>query len=145
MEIWMNWILPGLSTFAACIGFSLICNIHGFGKVICGAGGVLGWAVYTLMGSTVAGALAAAICVGVWSEVMARLRHCPVTAYLLVALLPLVPGGGIYNAMRYAISGEQGLFISTLINTFGVAAALAVGSMFASTVFRAVYGRLPRK
>ena len=76
---------------------------------------------------------------------MARLRRCPVTGYLQVALLPLVPGSGIYYAMRYCVAGETQLFLSTLLNTLGMAAALAVGAMLASTVLRIVLPHLPQR
>ena len=73
---------------------------------------------------------------------MARLRRCPVTGYLLVALLPLVPGGGIYYAMSYCVAGDTDRFLAELLHTFGMAAALAVGAMLASSVFRTVFPRL---
>ena len=66
----------------------------------------------------------------------------PLSSYLLVALLPLVPGAGIYYAMRYCVEGETDLFLNALLHTFGVAAALSVGAMLASSVLRAL---LPRK
>ena len=78
-------------------------------------------------------------------ELMARVRRCPVTGYLQVALLPLVPGAGIYNAMRYCVAGETDQFISTMLHTFGMAASLAVGAMLASTVLRTLLPRLSRE
>ena len=80
--------------------------------------------------------------IGIFSEVMARLRRCPVTGYLLVSLLPLVPGGGIYYAMSYCVAGDTQLFLETLLRTFGMAAALAVGAMMTASLFRAVYMHL---
>lgn len=138
-----TYILPCLCAFLACVGFTFIYNIHGFGKVICGLGGAMGWLVYLLFGSTIPGAFAAAAAIGVYSEIMARVRHCPVTGYLLVALLPLVPGGGVYYAMRYCVQGYKDLFLTTLLTTFGMAAALAVGAMLASSLFRALFPRFP--
>ena len=90
-------------------------------------------------------AFLAAIVIGIYSEVMARIRRCPVTGYLQVALLPLVPGSGIYYAMRHCVAGETQLFLSTLLNTFGMAASLAVGAMLASTVLRIVLPHLPQR
>ena len=78
----------------------------------------------------------------VMAEIMARIRRCPVTGYQLVALLPLVPGGGIYYAMSYCLAGDTGQFLNALLDTLGMAAALAVGAMLASSVFRTVFPRL---
>ena len=142
--IWSNYMLPCLCAFLACVGFTLVFNIHGVGKLICGVGGALGWLVYLLGGSTIFAAFLSAAAIGVFSEVMARLRRCPVTGYLLVALLPLVPGGGIYYAMSYCVAGDIQMFLDTLLHTFGMAASLSVGAMMTSSLFRALYPHLHR-
>ena len=140
--VFLEYILPCFCAFWACVGFTLMFNIHGLGKLMAGVGGALGWLVYLLAGSTIFAAFLAAAAIGVFAEVMSRLRRCPVTGYVLVALLPLVPGGGVYYAMRHCVAGETELFLSTLLHTFGMAAALAVGAMLASSLFRAVYAHL---
>ena len=91
-----EYALPCVCAFWACVGFTLMFNIHGLGKLIAGVGGAL----------------------------------------------PLVPGGGVYYAMRHGVAGETDAFLSTLLHTFGMAAALAVGAMLASSAFRAVFPRL---
>ena len=138
-DIFSVYALPCLYTFLACVGFTLVFNIHGIGKLICAVGGSLGWLIYLLGGRTIFAAFLAAAAIGTFSEIMARLRHCPVTCYLLVALLPLVPGDGIYTAMRYCVAGDIQRFLDTLLYTFGMAAALAVGAMMTASLFRAVY------
>lgn len=140
----LEYVLPCLCAFGACVAFTLMFNIHGAGKLIAGGGGALGWLVYLLAGSTIFAAFLAAAAIGVFAEVMSRVRRCPVTGYVLVALLPLVPGGGIYYAMRHCVAGETDQFLSSLLHTFGMAAALAVGAMLASSVFRTVFPRLRR-
>ena len=140
--VFFGYILPCFCAFWACVGFTLMFNIHGLGKLIAGLGGALGWLVYLLAGSTIFAVCLAAAAIGVFAEVMSRVRHCPVTGYVLVALLPLVPGGGIYYAMRHCVAGETEAFLNTLLHTLGMAAALAVGAMLASSVFRAVFPRL---
>ena len=148
MELLQEFFLPCLWAFWASVAFGLVYNIHGGGILICGLGGALGWLVYLLMQQLPTGnilaAFIAAAAIAVFSECMARLRRCPVTGYLQVALLPLVPGSGIYYAMRYCVAGENELFLSTLFNTFGMAASLAVGAMLASTLVRIVTPHIPR-
>ena len=141
-RMFLNYAVPCVCAFLACVGFTLMFNIHGYGKLIAGVGGALGWLVYLLGDKTIFAAFLAAASIGVFAEVMSRVRRCPVTGYVLVALLPLVPGGGVYYAMRHCVAGETDLFLSTLLRTFGMAAALAVGAMLASSLFRAVYAHL---
>lgn len=145
-ELFTIYVLPCLWAFAACIGFGLVFNIQGAGLLICGLGGAVGWLFYLLAerllgAGDIECAFLAAVSIGIYSEGMARLRRCPVTSYLLVALLPLVPGAGIYYTMRYCVEGETELFLNALLHTFGVAAALSVGAMLVSSVMRVLHPR----
>ena len=138
-----TYYLPCIYAFLACIGFSLLFNIHGAaGMLICAGGGALGWLVYLLAAplvhSDIIQSFFAALAISAWSEIMARLRKCPVTSYLLVALFPLVPGGGIYYTMEHAMSGETSLFLESLLHTLGLAGALAVGVLMVASLARLV-------
>ena len=137
----VSYFLPCVYAFAACIGFSPMFNIHGAaGMLICAGGGSLGWLCYLLTAplvhSDIVQCFLAALVISAWSELMARLRKCPVTSYLLVALFPLVPGGGIYYTMEHAVRGETQLFLETLLHTLGLAGALAVGVLVVASVVR---------
>lgn len=139
MEFLKLWVLPCLWAALACLGFSLVFNAHGAGVWIACLEGGLGWLTYSLFGYTIPAAFFAAIVIGFLSETMARVRHCPVTCYLVIALLPLVPGGGIYRAMSYALARDAQMFLTTFFETFGIAVALAVGAMISSSAFRMLY------
>ena len=143
MEFILDWLLPCAYSFVACLGFCFLFNIHGPGMLICGGGGALGWLVYLLTAlvspSPFICNLSAAIAITLYSELMARVRRCPVTAYLVVALLPLVPGGGIYYAMLHCVAGNTQQFLSSLLSTFGIAGALALGALLGSSIFRLLF------
>lgn len=148
-QLIVTYVLPCLWAMLACVGFGLIFNIQGEGILITGLGGAVGWMVYLLVmywqDSDIFAAFVAAMAIAVYSELMARVRRCPVTGYLQIALLPLVPGAGVYRAMSYCVEGNTELFTATLLHTVGFAAALSVGAMLASSVLRALLPRLPRK
>ena len=147
-EVFVAYLLPALWAFLACLGFGVVFNIHGVGILICGLGAGLGWLVYLLTmdvwGGDILSAFLAAVAVGAYSETVARVRRRPVTGYLQVALLPLVPGSGVYHAMRYCVGGETDLFITTLLHTFGFAAALSVGAMLVTSLLRALLPKFRR-
>lgn len=142
-DLIFNWLLPCLYAFLACAGFCFVFNIHGPGIIICCSGGALGWFVYLLAEfitpNVILRFLLAAITITLYSEIMARIRRCPVTSYLIIALLPLVPGGGIYDAMRYCVQGDTQLFLTALVRTLGIAGALALGALLGSSVMRIVF------
>ena len=145
-----TYYLPCIYAFLACIGFSLLFNIHGAaGMLICAGGGALGWLVYLLAAplvhSDIIQSFFAALAISAWSEIMARLRRCPVTSYLLVALFPLVPGGGIYYTMEHALNGETNQFLESLMHTLGMAGALAVGVLLVASAVRLFTDRRTRR
>jgi len=136
-----GYLLPVLSAAVACAGYAVIFNIRrASGVLICAVGGALGWLAYllsaTLLHSEIAQSFVAAIAIAAYSEIMARVRKCPVTGYLLVAFFPLVPGGGIYYTMVHAINGETQLFLSSFLHTLGIAGALAIGVLLVSSAVR---------
>lgn len=140
MELVRELLLPCLWAFVACAGFSVLFHVRGVGILICCCGGALGWLVFLLAGRMGCGDITATLLAGVaisaWSEGMARIRKCPVTGYLLLAVFPLVPGGGIYYAMEYAVQGRQQEFASTLMHTLGISGALALGILLVSSAMR---------
>ena len=135
-------LLPCLYAFIASTAFAVLFNIHGTGILICGAGGAVGWLVYLLSApafqSPILQSFFAALAISAYSELMSRVRKCPVTGYLLVAFFPLVPGGGIYYTMKYCMDGQTDLFMSKGLETLGIAGALAVGVLLVSSAVRLV-------
>ena len=108
-------------------------------------GGAVGWFVYLLaapFGNDIFQNFAGTVVLSIYAELMARLRRKPATGYLLVALFPLVPGGGIYYTMEYCIAGNTDLFLETGLHTLGVAGVLALGVLLVSSVVR-MFGRSP--
>ena len=131
-----------LAAAVGCIGFTFVFNVHGHGAPLCILGGGLTWAVYLMVtawgGNDFVANFWAALFAGFFAEAMARVRKRPAISYLVISLLPLIPGGGIYRAVNYAVRGNMGMFADTAIHTGAVAGILAVGILMASTSVRLV-------
>ena len=84
-----------------------------------------------------AGFLSAAA-VSFYAEVLARLQKSTVTTYLLIGIIPMVPGAGIYHTMEYCIQGDTALFISEGLHTLGMAGALAIGILVVDSTWRMI-------
>ena len=67
---------------------------------------------------------------------MSRIFKTPSTVFLVIGVLPMVPGGGIYYTMEYCIKGNTEMFISKGLETIAVAGAIAIGVSIASAIFR---------
>ena len=131
-----------LAACVGCIGFTFVFNVHGHGAPLCCLGGAVTWGVYLLVvhfgGGDFIANFCAALFSGFFAETMARIRKHPATPFLVISLLPLIPGGGIYRAVNYAVRGNMGMFADTAIHTAAVAGILAVGILMASTSVRLV-------
>jgi uncharacterized membrane protein YjjB (DUF3815 family) len=78
----------------------------------------------------------AALALSAYAEGCARIQKAPVTVFQIVAILPLVPGGGIYRTMEYAINGNTADFLETGLHTLAIAGSLSIGVLLVSTVVR---------
>ncbi len=131
-------ILEVVSAFIAAFAFGIIFNIKGkklFFAALCGS---LGWFVYKLslmLGYTdITSLFLASLALSIYSEIFARILKTPVTTFVVAALIPLVPGGGMYYTMVEAISGNIMKSLETGIKTMASAGALALGIILVSTV-----------
>ncbi|ATD55027.1 threonine/serine exporter family protein [Clostridium chauvoei] len=131
-----------LAAFVATIGFGILFNIKGKKLIFAGIDGAIGWFVYKLILmaglSQVSALFIAAISISIFSEVYARILKTPVTTFIVCALIPLVPGGGMYYTMVEAITGDIMKSLETGINTLASAGALALGIIFVSTITRII-------
>ena len=123
-----------------CVAFSILFNVHGKGILFCTLGGVVCWAVYglteELCGDEMVATFAASFAVAVYSEIMARIRKCPAIGYLVLGLIPLIPGSSLYYTMNYCVRGEMGKFATQGMKTIVLAGLMAAGILLVSTSMR---------
>ena len=123
-----------------CAGFCILFNIHGKGIVFCMLGGIVCWAVYCLTeslgGGEMAASFVAAFIIAIYSEVMARIRKCPAIGFLVMGLIPLIPGSSLYYTMNYAVRGNMDMFIVQGMKTIEIAGLMAAGILLVSTSMR---------
>lgn len=131
--------LACLWAFFACVAFGLVYNMRGKTLALASLGGSLGWFVYLLlnfMKNDIFQFFLATVATAVYSEIMARVLKKPATEFQIVALLPMVPGGGIFYTMDYCVIGNNAMFLQTGLHTLGIAGALAMGILLVSSLFR---------
>ena len=138
---WPAWA-QAAAVFVGCCGFCILFNVHGRGLVLCIIGGVAAWMVYLLCGAlgcdVYAANLFAAVFAALYAEIMARVRKCPATPYLVIATIPMLPGAGVYYTMSLGLEGSMMASVAKGLQTIGIAGSLAVGILLVSTVFRLI-------
>lgn len=144
---WPAWA-QAAAVFIGCCGFCILFNVHGRGLVLCIIGGAAAWMVYLLCGAlgcdVYAANLFAAVFAALYAEIMARVRKCPATPYLVIATIPMLPGAGVYYTMSLGLEGSMMASVAKGLQTIGIAGSLAVGILLVSTVFRLIGRRSER-
>lgn len=122
------------------LGFGLMFNMHGKGIPFALLGSVISWPVCVLcmrfgLAEPIAYLFGAAAS-SLYAEVMARIRKFPATSYLMCALVPLIPGSGIYYTMDFIRRGMVQEAYHKGMATAAIAGSMAVGVLLVSTAFR---------
>lgn len=108
-----HFFLQCFYAFLACASFSIVFDIKKpHFVVISSAIGAIGWAVFLLLESTgpdVFRYLLATVTISILAEICARILKAPATIFLLIGIIPLVPGSGLYYAMNYLINGNYAM------------------------------------
>ena len=64
------------------------------------------------------------------------MRKCPAIGYLVLGLIPLIPGSSLYYTMNYAVRGNMEMFSLRGMKTIELAGLMAAGILLVSTSMR---------
>ena len=114
-------------------GFCLLFNVRRERMIHIMAGAMITWAIYlasdALGQSVFVCSLLSAVFATIFSEILAMWLKAPVTAFLMPVLIPLVPGGGLYNTVYHLITGDnvlmRGYANDTIMTCFGLVLGIA--------------------
>ena len=118
-------------SFVSVVAFAVLFHAPRQEWAWCGLTGMAGWAAYWLLvqmeQGVVAASLVAAVALALLSRILAVVRRCPMTVFIMGGIFPLVPGAGIYYTVYYFIMGEEGQCLAKGVETLKIAAAIAIG------------------
>lgn len=142
MEV-LHLIYSCIYTLVATLGFGVLFNIKGKNLVFASIGGGVSWFFYLLTSSSfhlpnLISFFIASVVGSIYSEVMARILKTPVTTFIICAIIPLVPGGGMYNTMFSFVQGNVNESLNLGLQTLSIAGTVAVGVFFVSSITKAI-------
>ncbi len=149
----MSPLLAPLWAALATMGFAVLFNLRPRDVPIAALGAAFGWAVSmpitSATGSEAVGLFAAAAVIGLWAELVAIFLKRPASVYIVCAIIPLVPGGGMYYTMLASVKGQTWNAVTvgfaTLQSAGAIAAGLALSAAFARLLsFRGFARRIGR-
>lgn len=131
------------------LGFALLFGLQLRHTFFAALGSLLAWAVYLAVHSAVPSVFIPNLCASAfavsYSEVLARLRKCPATLFLVPTIIPLVPGSSLYYAMENAVNGDyetaRAFGHKTLICALAIAAGISLVTAYRDIRTRATENR----
>ncbi|SET37269.1 threonine/serine exporter family protein [Paenibacillus sp. NFR01] len=136
-------ILQLITSFFAAAAFCILFNAPKRTLIQCGIAGMIGWVLYLELDErwdTIIATFAATVVVGVISQIFARSFKMPVIIFSVGGIIPLVPGGLAYDAMRKFVENDNNQGIQ-----LAVQALLLSGAIAAGLVLSEVLGQMFRK
>ncbi|WP_223068904.1 threonine/serine exporter family protein [Paenibacillus caui] len=119
-----------ITSFIASAGFGIIFNAPKRSLLQCGLAGMLGWTIYLILDprfDTVISTVAATFMVGVISQLSARAYKMPVIIFSVAGIIPLVPGGLAYDAMRKFVENDYNVAVQLAAEAFLISGSIAIG------------------
>ncbi|WP_077211843.1 threonine/serine exporter family protein [Bacillus dakarensis] len=127
-----------ITSFIASAAFGIIFNTQKESLLPCGVVGMAGWVIYFLMTESdfdsVGATLAASFVVAVISQLFAKMYKTPIIIFIVAGIIPLVPGGMAYDAMRNFVENNYNLAVSLAAKAFLLSGAIALGLIFSEVI-----------
>ncbi|AIQ46715.1 membrane protein [Paenibacillus sp. FSL R7-0273] len=136
-------ILQLVTSFIAAAAFCILFNAPARALLQCGIAGMVGWVLYLELETqldTVVATFLATVVVGVISQLFARSYKMPVIIFSVGGIIPMVPGGLAYDAMRNFVENDNNQAIQ-----YGVQALLLSGAIATGLVLSEVLGQMFRR
>lgn len=122
-------------SFISAAGFGIIFNAPRKSLIHCGLVGMVGWILFRLLEDAgmdvVMAAFSGAFAVSLISRAMARWYKMPIIVFIVAGIIPLVPGGSAYDAMRHFVSNDYSGAIPLATKAFIISGSIAMGLVFA--------------
>jgi len=127
-------------SFASCIGFGILFNVQKKDLLLAALDGAIGWTLLVSMDipqiSYIFSNLLAALVVGIFAEIFAIVQKTPATGFIVIGVIPLVPGFRVYRSMLFFVRGDINNGISEGVRACFMAVAISVGIILATSIMR---------
>ena len=121
-----------LAAYVGTVAFAVLFGVPRKYYLDSGLCGMLGWLLYLILANHTGLSVAnlvffATVLVTFTAMVLAIVRKCPITVYLICGIFPLVPGAGIFWTTYNVVSEQLGAALHTGVTALKVTVAIAFG------------------
>lgn len=123
------------TSFISTMAFGILFNVPRRSLASGGLVGMLGWVIYTgliayLQVDMVIATLTSAFSIATLSQFLARYHKMPAILFSITGIIPLVPGGLAYDAIRRFMENNYTVGVQLGTKTLMIAGAIAFGLIF---------------
>jgi uncharacterized membrane protein YjjB (DUF3815 family) len=134
----MVMIIQLIMSFLASAAFGILFNVPRKSLFQCGFVGMCGWMTYiwlhTYYMDAILSTLIASVLVAIISQFFAKLYKTPIIIFSVSGIIPLVPGGLAYDAMRNFVENDYSVALELAAKAFMISGAIAFGLVFSEVI-----------
>lgn len=138
-----------VTSFVAAAGFCVLFNAPRKSLIQCGLVGMIGWILFYMLGregiDVVPATVLAAMLVAVLSHICARVFKTPIIIFIVSGIIPLVPGGIAYDAMRHFVENDYYTAVQLSAKVMLLSGGIAIGLMFSEVANQIVRKQLVKR
>lgn len=138
-----------ITSFVASAAFGMIFNAPRKALFQCGFAGMIGWVLYIWLQDMqvlrITATVVAAYCVTMISHLFAKKYRTPIIVFSVSGIIPLVPGGLAYGAMRNAIENHYDQAVQLGAEAFMISGAIAMGLLLSEVTNQVIRKWMPVK
>ncbi|MBP2000732.1 uncharacterized membrane protein YjjB (DUF3815 family) [Paenibacillus shirakamiensis] len=133
-----------VTSFIASSAFTILFNTPKRSLLQCGIAGMISWMIYLLLQGIwgpILASLIATTLVGIMGQIFARLYKLPVIIFSVAGIIPLVPGGIAYDAMRKFVENDHNAAVQLAAQAFLISGSIAMGLILSEVLNQMVRRR----
>ncbi len=127
-----------ITSFIASMAFGVLFNVPRKALLQCGLTGMFGWIIYwnleNYKADVIIATLIGAFVVAIISQIFARKKKMPIILFNIAGIIPLVPGGLAYDAMRHFVENDYITAIEMAAKVFLISGSIAIGLVLSEVV-----------
>jgi uncharacterized membrane protein YjjB (DUF3815 family) len=144
----MDYILQLVCAFVATYGIAIIFNAPKSTLKHCGLVGMIGWLIYYALIKQEVDSVTASFCGSFIISIVAHyqsFKHkTPMLIFVVGGIIPLVPGGLAYEAMRHVVANEYNESLQFFLKTGIITGAIVMGLVIAEVLVQ-MYRKMIRR
>ncbi|MGE8037751.1 hypothetical protein B1B04_24005 [Lysinibacillus sp. KCTC 33748] len=139
----MDYFIQLILSFFATAGIGVIFNVPRKNLIYCGFVGVVGWMIYFILTEhgmdIVYASFFSSFVIAIVAHLYARRFKMPMIIFIVGGIIPLVPGGMAYNAMRNVVEADYIQGLQYGFKAFLITGAIVIGLVFAEVLIQLIF------